>query len=141
MPARLLVRYRLGLLVLTGALVSSGCGGNPNLSSVTGTVTLDGQPLPEAFIKFIPTSGGTTSYGKTDSAGKYEMQFTDDEMGAWMGENRVEIRTGDVQGPAELVPITYNDETTLKAEVTGGENVFDFDLESDAGEIVQPEEE
>ena len=119
-----------------------GCGGNENLSSVTGTITLDGEPLPNAFVVFSPTAGGTTSYGRTNGSGQYEMMFNDDEMGAWIGENRVEISTGDVGatmngGTPEKVPAIYNQQSTLKVEVTAGPNTHDFDLES-GGRIVQP---
>src|SRR6476660_4467777 len=75
-----------------------GCGSRSDLASVRGKVTLDGQPLPGAFIVFAPTTKGTSSRGKTDSVGSYEMMFTDQEKGAWIGENLVRINTGDV-GP------------------------------------------
>src|SRR5256885_7332077 len=45
------------LAVLVGA---SGCGGIKRIPT-SGTVTLDGQPLPEGVLKFIPdVSKGTT---------------------------------------------------------------------------------
>ncbi len=72
------------------------------------------------------------------------MVFSDDEKGAWIGENRVEISTGDVDasgtggGAREKVPAVYNLKSTLKVVVTAGDHVHDFDLKSDAGRIVQP---
>ncbi|MCA9193140.1 MAG: hypothetical protein KDB03_15300 [Planctomycetales bacterium] len=130
----------IGLLSAIGLL--SGCGGNENLSYVTGTVRLDEEVLPNAFIVFSPTSGGTTSYGRTDANGQYEMMFNDYEKGAWIGENRVEISTGDVDatgsgGAPEKVPAVYNQRSTLKVEVTSGNNTHDFDLKSDAGRVIQ----
>ena len=133
------VRWACCLCLLT--LV--GCGGSENdLASVTGTITLDGDPLPDAFVVFAPTSGGTTSYGRTDSAGHYEMMFTDDEKGAWLGVNRVEINTGDVGaaeegGAKEKVPAAYNQNSELTAEVQDGKNVFNFDLDSSKGTIIE----
>lgn len=125
----------LGLL-----LVVVGCGSRSDLATVTGKITLDGQPLAKAFVVFAPTSQGTSSRGKTDETGHYEMMFSDREMGAWIGENLVRINTGDVgsgdvAGPKERVPTVYNEATTLKAEVKPGTNVFDFDLKSSAGRI------
>jgi hypothetical protein len=125
------------------ALVIASCHGRSELASVRGTVTLDGQPLADAFVVFAPTKAGTTSYGKTDAAGRYEMLFKDKEPGAWIGENLVRISTGDLgsggkAGPRERVPVVYNQKTTLKREVRPGENTFDFDLKSDAGKVVQP---
>ncbi len=55
----------------------SGCEGNPNLFHASGKVTLDGKPVEKAFVTFIPMGGGSTSYGKTDADGHYEMKFTD----------------------------------------------------------------
>ena len=111
-----------------------------DLARVQGTVTLDGQPLPDAFVVFAPTTKGTTSYGRTGSGGTYEMMFTDHEKGAWIGENLVRINTGDVSAPGgtapkERVPRIYNRETTLKVDVQPGSNTFDFDLKSSAGRI------
>jgi len=127
--------------ILVTALLSSGCGGRADLASVRGKVTLDGQPLADAFVVYAPVAKGTTSYGRTDSSGRYEMMFSDREAGAWIGENLVRINTGDVSsgdrtGPKERVPAVYNQQTTLKAEVKPGANTFDFELKSSAGKIL-----
>jgi len=117
-----------------------GCSARSDLGSVRGKVTLDGQPLPSAFVVFSPTTHGTTSYGRTDVGGNYEMMFTDNLKGAWIGENLVRISTADLDrgggaGPKERVPLVYNQETTLKRDVKQGGNTFDFDLKSSAGRI------
>ena len=134
--------FRWACLVLVGvwAVGILGCGSRGDLASVRGKVTLDGQPLPDAFVVFAPTTHGTTSYGKTDTGGNYEMMFTDNEKGAWIGENSVRISTGDLgrgggPGPKERVPMVYNDATTLTAEVKRGSNTFNFDLKSNAGRV------
>jgi hypothetical protein len=129
-----------GASVLTIAISLLGCGGRSDLAAVRGKVTLDGQPLASAFVVFSPTSHGTTSYGRTDGGGNYEMMFTDNEKGAWIGENLVRISTADLDrgggaGPKERVPMVYNQETTLKADVKRGSNTFDFELKSNAGRI------
>jgi len=117
-----------------------GCGSRSDLAAVRGKITLDGQPLPDAFVVFSPVSKGTTSYGRTDAGGNYEMMFTDQEKGAWIGENLVRISTADLgrgggPGPKERVPVVYNHETTLRADVKRGSNPFNFDLKSNAGRI------
>jgi hypothetical protein len=131
----------LASIAMLLALISAGCGGRSDLGLVTGTVTLDGKPLPNAFLVFAPTGGGTSSRGKTDASGHYEMMFTDSEKGAWIGENIVRINTGDVgggdqPGPKEVVPVAYNRNSTLKVEVKPGPNNFDFPLKSNAGRIL-----
>ena len=47
-------------LLLTIAALSSGCSKDENLAEVSGHVTLDGQPLADAFVVFSPTAAGTT---------------------------------------------------------------------------------
>ena len=115
----------------------AGCSHNEKLSEVTGIVTLDGRPLADAMIVFSPVGAGTTSYGRSDSDGKFRMLFKDDEYGAWLGENIVRITTFDLGGKKEQVPIVYNTKSTLKVDVKAGENVHNFDLKSTAGKIVQ----
>jgi hypothetical protein len=128
------------LILLFACGILWGCNSRGDLAAVRGKITLDSQPLPDAFVVFSPVSHGTTSYGKTDAGGNYEMMFTDQQKGSWIGENLVRISTADLgrgggPGPKERVPITYNQETTLKADVKRGGNTFNFDLKSNAGRI------
>jgi hypothetical protein len=127
------------------ALLMLGCGpGGPPMGEVTGTVTLDKQPLPDARVTFQPEDG-SPSMGTTDTQGRYELKFSHERAGAVIGKHRVSISTAnsyededgnDVQVP-ERVPKKYNLESTLTKEVNSGANTIDFDLES-AGDIVQP---
>jgi hypothetical protein len=133
-------RFRGAVLLLAALLLPAGCGSRSDLATVTGKITLDGEPLPKAFVVFAPTAQGTSSRGKTDESGQYEMMFSDREKGAWIGENLVRINTGDVgggdaPGPKDRVPTDYNEQTTLTVDVKPGKNVFDFDLKSSAGRI------
>ena len=135
------------ILVLAALpLLTAGCGGNENLATVAGTVTLDGEPLPNAFITFIPQGGtGSPSYGRTGEDGYYEMMFSDEQAGAWVGENLVRISTADVgvmpgQRIPEKVPPAYNRNSELTRTVKPGDNEFNFNLKRDAGKTVQPPE-
>jgi hypothetical protein len=126
--------------LISGSAFLLGCAPHGDLASVRGKVTLDGQPLRDAFVVFAPTKKGTTSYGRTDAGGNYEMMFTDSQKGAWIGENSVRISTGDLgsgggPGPKERVPVVYNEASTLTAEVKSGNNLFNFELKSTAGRI------
>lgn len=79
----------VGLLLLTAC----GCGrGNyPEVATVTGTVTLDGNPLEDAEITFAPKDGRASS-GRTDAKGQYDLSYTKNIRGAVLGEHRVMIR-------------------------------------------------
>jgi hypothetical protein len=135
-------------VVLFGSALA-GCGGGPagpELGAVSGKVTLDGQPLPNATVVFQPDNG-RASTATTDASGNYALQFSADEQGAVVGKHTVRILTYEAPfddqgkpapGAPEKVPTKYNTETQLKVEVTSGSNEHNFELDS-KGEIVQPE--
>jgi hypothetical protein len=126
-----------------------GCGGDtPPLGQVTGTVTLDGKPVDAAAIQFEPVSSGLpTAFGRTDSAGKYELWYSRGNKGASLGDALVRINTfqdaGEDSGQKkrpESIPSKYNLKTDLKVEVKRGAQTHNFDLKS-GGEIIQPDVE
>ena len=129
----------VGMAIVAALLVVAGCG-RSDLSQVTGRVTLDGQPLPNAFVEFLPTgSEGSTSSGRTNDRGEYRLMFSRDVSGASLGPHRVQITTRDVYVDdrgyeawhAERVPERYNIASELTEEVLPGRNQFDFELQSD----------
>jgi len=143
---------RIGLLAIAACLtLLVGCGG-PVFYPVSGTVTLDGKPLPDATIVFQPQdkTKGHTSTGYTNTDGKYVLEYTERTAGTTECDYKVCITTyvnkeyGSDEEPIpvipERVPAKYNVETTLVAKVTPEQVVFDFDLDSN-GKIYQEEEE
>lgn len=137
----------------------AGCDSGPPTGDVTGTVTMDGKPLTNAIVSFVPQGGGQTAIGKTDSSGKYEL-YRRGERGALIGSHTIVITT--VQEPAaaapsissdsdeylkqaaggnpsdynqaivkEPIPARYNKQSTLVMEVAAGENTIDLELTSD----------
>ena len=67
-------RSILGLVGLPLLVAMIGCGpGMPDTVPVTGTVTLDGQPIEGASVSFL-SEAGTTSTGKTDASGKFTLK-------------------------------------------------------------------
>ena len=62
----------------------------PETASVSGTVTLDGQPLEGAMVSFVP-SQGRASNGKTDADGNFTLHYTGAIEGAVLGTHRVMI--------------------------------------------------
>jgi hypothetical protein len=132
----------LAVALTLGALV--GCGGRTDLAGVTGTVTLDGQPLPDALVIFTPLTGGRPAAGRTDAQGKYELVFDRESQGAMLGEHLVTITTGETltledgsqKTTPEKVPAEYNSKSDVRAVIEDGANVFDWKLES-GGEIIE----
>jgi len=135
------LRSVLCSIVLVGAVV--GCGGSFNVGTVTGKVTLDGQPLPGALVTFSPTAGGSPSAGRTDVRGTYTLQYTRDVQGAELGEHLVSVSTFSEGDPdsdpptptvPEKVPAKYNEKSQLKQTVSKGVNTINLALEG-GGEI------
>jgi len=135
---------RLATLIVTTSFVAfvTGCGSGvdtPPLGKVSGTVTLNGEPLDGATIEFQPESG-RPSIGTTDAEGNYSLLFRADTPGALVGTHTVRITSqrassggegGEplVEARPEVVPQDYNDRSTLTVEVTEGSNTHDFALE------------
>lgn len=127
--------------MLLPLFVYSGCSSG-DIGTVTGTVTADGKPLPDAMVTFFPRPDGRASSGLTDDEGAYELIYTRDKKGAEIGEHMVQITTaveggdyGDTIAP-ETLPAKYNVASELKREVKPGRNVIDFELDYE-GNIIQ----
>jgi hypothetical protein len=126
--------------LMAGGLVLgfAGCDNGPSI--VSGTVTLDGKPLKQGAISFIPTAGDAPTAGGGIRDGAYTVE-------APAGAKRVEI-TGyevvgqvpaygnDKNGPMKevtksIVPPTYNTVSNLTAEIKSGKNEnVNFELKS-----------
>ena len=124
-------------------LFLSGCGGGgQDRIPVTGKITLDGQPVKEGSIAFVASSGDKTAgAGALVLNGSYALTNTN---GLKPGKYRVEVRasvpTGktivdadtrqSVSETKEGVAAKFNENSTLSADVTASNKVFDFDVTS-----------
>jgi hypothetical protein len=130
-------QFALPVLVLVGC--SNSTDGLPR-EAVTGTVTLDGRPLKQGSIQFVPGSEReSTSGGAVITEGRFAIARP---QGLTPGSYRVVINSGEgapvppdqppgatPPGGKELIPARYNEKTTLTADVkAGGSNAFAFDL-------------
>jgi hypothetical protein len=121
-----------------------GCGSN--LSSVSGTVTLDGKPLAgsdklSGTVQFSPEDGrGTIAVGNLDQSGRYNLS-TGSRVGVLPGKylvsvSAVEIIPPKIAGEAGsgrlTTPPRYADAKSsgFTAEVAPGRNTFDYALSS-----------
>lgn len=101
--------YKIGLLTTIGiaCLVSLGCG--DGLSSLRGTVTIDGKPAREGLgLQFQPIGAGSPSYATTDKDGNYVAQFTHRASGIQPGKHRVSLVPGG-GGGGEQIPDNIDD--------------------------------
>ncbi len=144
----------------------AGCNTSPQMDydsvglvDVSGTVRLDGKPLPNAVVVF-ESPDGQFSAGVTNDSGRYQLQFDSQASGVTPGEKTVRISTaqkitgvnteeGSEEAPPgegseesgepaesggqskELVPEKYNKRSELKKTVKPDESqTFDFELKS-----------
>jgi hypothetical protein len=127
------------LIVVVLLPLAIGCGDSgPDLGSVEGTVTLDGQPLAKAIVDFQPTEGSErSSYdGQTDESGHYVLHATASQKGAEPGDYTVHITLPKLAADdpnaktAIKIPAKYNTRSELTATVKDGKNTFDWPLTS-----------
>jgi hypothetical protein len=136
-------------------LLALGCGGSKTLAPVSGVVTLDGKPLPDAYVAFEPVENNngpnkapTTSGGQTDENGAYSLKAVTGEKGALVGSHKVRISIPKVlqpqdsntdarqrrrAGPTEVekLPARYNAKSELTCAVPPeGRTNANFDLKS-----------
>jgi DNA-directed RNA polymerase subunit RPC12/RpoP len=115
----------------------------PPLAQVSGTVTLDGAPLPKAQVKFQPliesTAGAklnvATSFGFTDDNGKFTLQYAYIDgnviLGAAIGKHMVTVNVNGDDGQERLPPqYSSTMQTVLKEEVVKGMPPVELKLNS-----------
>lgn len=128
----------ISFLLLSAVVLSShaGCGGGPEvptLGTVSGKVSVDGNPLPGVVVTFEPVDGGRSSSGKTDEEGNYSLSYNATSKGALIGKHRVMVTTPtDAPDPSgqnkDPIPEHYNLKTTLEKDVEAGDNSIDLEL-------------
>jgi len=84
----------LGCLVCVFSIGGPGCGSSdPKPIKVSGTVTLDGQPLPDAMVTFLPVEkDGQAATGMTDSQGVFSLTTHTTDDGANAGDYKVIVK-------------------------------------------------
>lgn len=124
----------------TALVVVAGCveetPPDPTVAPVHGKVTLNGKPLPQAFIMF-ESFESRPSTGITDDEGNYEVILDHKTKGANIGGHRVRIRkhyNPMLVSPPKPLPDRYDAESELTRRVEPGDNVFNFDLIDDDSE-------
>jgi len=129
------MRTGFGFLVAL-ALLLAGCSSGPEGTyPVSGTVTFNGEALPEGNIIFSAADGtGVPAAGEIRN-GKFRLHVTPGKKTVAILATREFGEVDAVMGARQremYIPKRYNDETTLTADVTpGGKNRFEFPL-SDA---------
>lgn len=121
--------------ILVGIVLIGGCGSSgpaePQGATVSGIVKLNGEPLKEGTIAFVPEkSDGFPAPVARIADGAFTLK-------ARLGRSKVEIRNPRDSGKKnstggivmeESIPAAYNEKTTLVADVTGDTKDLRFEL-------------
>jgi hypothetical protein len=104
----ILVYRFFAILALSSITLTIGCGGGVTYIPIGGTITLDGTPVVEAEVAFIPDSTkgtiGENSSGFTDAQGRFSLRTNQSgKEGVAPGIYRVTIT--DTRGVSDLTSI------------------------------------
>lgn len=131
-----------GAAVFLVAALLAGCGRSTG-ATVSGLVTIDGQPAPPGiridFQPQVPKSSSSTGY--TGADGRYVMRFNVSMLGVMPGESLVRLSiqpelgaSGPAAIPAALrgikLPESVGMNTTLRKTVKPGHNEIDIAIET-----------
>jgi hypothetical protein len=127
-------------------LAAGGCGRQPILQPVEGTLRMKGKPLADVQVEFWPEANGPRSTAVTDKDGHYQLTCDGTRPGAVVGAHRVILYDLQVYGDnplsgkgkdadvtpvkASRIPTRYTDAagTPLKKEVRKEANVIDLEV-------------
>ena len=113
-----------------------GCG--PATGTISGTVTVDGKPVENGVISFIPVEGGKVQPVTVDiQGGKYSAEAVAGPKLVQISAPVVTGRRKEYEGPnaplvditEESIPARYNSDSELKFDVQRGANAKDWAIE------------
>lgn len=123
-------------LVLAGVLLGvAGCTSSVPESEVTGTVTVNEQPVLEGQITFHPATGGGKSASGRIEYGNYQLKVPGEKLVEIYGQREIPGRYSSelVNGQKvlmreEFVPARYNVKSELKVTIPAASSTQDFHL-------------
>ena len=128
--------WRCFALVAFSTLV--GCSDS---TTVSGTVTMGGQPVKSGAITFVKTDGDLVRAGAiiSDGAfqaklapGKYRLELTGQKVVGKRKQKGFDGKDEEIEVTEELFPERYNAKTELSQEIKPGTNKIDLKLDSAA---------
>jgi hypothetical protein len=121
---------------------TAGCGKASSLAEVSGTVTLNGKPLPGVLVTFYPIAEKgdqplAMSFGTSDDNGKFTLTCQDNRPGAFVGKHRVTVTwppkdrsPPPANRPVLPVAVMAIGHTPLQKDVTAGQNTIPVEVTS-----------
>ena len=122
--------------VVAVCMVVFGCGSRKHVVetySVSGIVTLDGQPAVDVFVSFAMKLGPPITV-RTDESGRYNLQISQALNACIPGSATVSIEAFKKEDDprSQYLPKKYNagasQNPAMCVDVSRGDNTFNFDL-------------
>ena len=110
------------------AFLLAGCSNKPPMGDVQGNVTVNGKPLAEGTIRFLPVNGDTPATGGAIRDGKFEVRVPVAKQRVEIAANMIDPEktppnaTADQIVMKKLVPDRYNLQSELELDVVPGLN-------------------
>jgi hypothetical protein len=124
-------------LVLAALVTVLGCGDGK--SSVSGTVTMDGEPVASGAITFIRTQGELVREGAVIQDGNfrasvppgtYKLELSGQKVVGKRKQKGFDGKDEEVELTEELFPELYNTKSILIEEIQPGKFKLNLDLKS-----------
>ena len=130
-------RLVVGAALAAAFLALAGCEGGPKIVPVSGTVTIDGQPLTYGHVQVIPT-GWRPASGRIGGDGRFTLTTTTSGDGCAVGTHPVAILAGESLTPETMkwhAPQKYADVSTsnLMVTISGPTDDLKIELKSEGG--------
>lgn len=136
----------LFFLLIVSSFSLAGCSSREVLAPVTGVVTLEGTPVPQATVLFHNDAKGVHMTAVADAKGRYVVRMANGD-GLPLGDYDVEVvppmqdhPLGPIKAPPpgvdpylDTIPVRYRSRKTsdLKLSVTVKTNNLDVDMKRD----------
>ncbi|UUO05057.1 carboxypeptidase-like regulatory domain-containing protein [Blastopirellula sp. J2-11] len=107
-----------------------GRGADVELAEVTGIVTINGKPVQNFQVLFLPEADAAPSRGKTNAEGKFIAYYPPAVPGVVPGKHRVSFDVSDADQSPSVIPRKYRfGGPGIEVEVVkDGPNEFTFEL-------------
>jgi hypothetical protein len=121
---------------LTAAFLVVGCGdGGPKIVPVSGSVTIDGQPLTYGHVQVLP-AGWRPASARLDGNGRFTLTTTNPNDGCAVGTHPAVVLAGESLTPETMkwhAPEKYANASTsgLTVTITGPTDDLKIELKSD----------
>ncbi len=121
-------------------LAVAGCGRSDGLLTISGTATLDGNPIQDGSVSLMPVDGKGIAGGGTITNGRYTAESSPGQMAVQIyahekfekpNPTREEVERGLHIDTRQLLPAVYNQQSKLRINVSADNRTHNFELTSD----------